>query len=209
MKEKILIELKKKYSGLSNELLGHIATSMATKVTADDQIQGAIDELDKMPISIPDYAAFLQKDGDKRVSEATRTHEQTLRSKYDFKEKGSGHANDDAKDDVIKTQLATLLKKIDELEKKGEQQALHTEFMSKLSKRKIPAAFAKGRTVESAEQIDSLLDEIEADYNTVKQEMVNEGLGGNEPPAGSSGGGSKVKPASDKELNEAMSNIKI
>lgn len=192
MRDKILAELKKKFPGLSNELLGLVADKMATKVTADDQLQGAIAELDNSPIPISEYAAFLQKEGDRRVSEATKTHERTLREKYDFKEKTKidpPPPNDPPKNDIeaMQAQLRQLTEKLTGFETKEQRQAWHDALMKKLGEKKIPAVFAKGKTLESADQIDAVLAEIEADYTEVKQGFTNEGLMQQPLPPGSEG----------------------
>lgn len=187
MKEKILAELKKKYSGLSNELLGLIADRMALKITAEDQIQGGITELENSPISISDYANFLQREGDRRVSEATKTHERTLREKFEFKEKAEPGPMPTPGNDDVKKQLELLNKKLQDMEQKEQKQLLQDKFIKKLTEKKIPLAFARGRVVESEDQIDAIVSEAENDFNEVKQSAVNEGLATNTLPIGSNG----------------------
>lgn len=77
MKEKILAELQKKFKGLPKAFLELFATKLAAKVTEDSQIEGAITELDNLPVSVQDLAAEYQREGDRRVTEARRTFDQT------------------------------------------------------------------------------------------------------------------------------------
>lgn len=194
MKEKILAALRLKYPGMPGELLGSIADKMALTITTDDQIQGGITELEKAPISIADYAAILQKEGDRRVSEGTRTHEAKLREKFEFKEKVTppgepkpGEPKPGEGDAEIKAQLASVLQKLATLESKEAKQGLQDQFAKKLAEKKIPASFARGRLIESADQIDKMLIEAEAEYTEVKQGLVNQGLGGLPIPIGGEG----------------------
>ena len=69
-KAKILAQLVKDYPGLSKHVLGLIADKLAAKVTDESEIEGAIAELENTPISIKDYADFLQKETDRRVAAA-------------------------------------------------------------------------------------------------------------------------------------------
>ncbi len=214
IKDRILAELKKKFPGLSNELLGLLAEKLSVKITEEDKIQGGIAELDNLPISISDYAQFLQKESDRRVSDATKTHEKTLREKFDFKEKGAPNPKTDpatppaAGDEELKTQLASLSKKIEVFEKKQAQQAIDEAFIKKLTEKKIPISFARGRVIESAEQIDTVLAEVEKEYDEIKQGLIDEGLRGEGKPLGGTNPKNKNQ-ASDKELEEVMSNLKM
>lgn len=188
MREKILAELKKKYSGLSNELLGLIADKLSVKITTDDQLQGGLAELDNSPIPVADYAAFLQREGDRRVSLATQTHERTLREKFEFKEKtpapGGPTPPKTENEDDLRTQMAALQRKLQDREAKEQRQELQNQFVQKLTEKKIPVAFARGRSFESAEQLDAALAEVEKDYTEVRQSLVNEGLGQQSQPFG-------------------------
>lgn len=218
MKEKILAELKKKYSGLSNELLGLIADKLAVKITTDEQIRGGIDELENLPISLPDYATFLQKEGDRRVSTATQTHERTLREKYDFKEKGNTPNPPNppnpptppgpGPDSELAAQVKAVADKLLMMERREQQQQMQDQFIKKLTEEKIPVTFARGRVIEQPEQIDAMLAEAKAEYTEVKQTLINEGLGEGTAPI-SGNGGPKAKHASKEELDAALSNLKI
>lgn len=70
MRKQILAQLKKQYPGVSEKVLGLIANKLAKTVTEENGIEEAITALDEGPISIREYADFLQRDGDARVQAA-------------------------------------------------------------------------------------------------------------------------------------------
>ncbi|GAA0561602.1 hypothetical protein [Chitinophaga japonensis] len=202
MKEKILAQLRVKFPGVPKELLGRIADKMATKVTAEDQIQGAIGELDNLPLSITDYAAFLQQEGDRRVTDAKKTWEQSQSKQDEDDDEGDdpASAKPDPKpgkkekkggnDDIAKLTAAVqaLTEKVNSNEQKHTQKTLTEQLHAKLGEKKIPVVFAKGRSVEKAEDLETVLAEIESDHNTYKQELVNQGFAVGTAPAGGNGG---------------------
>lgn len=216
-KVQILAALKVKYPGMSNELLGLLADELSATITEEDKVQAGVDELDKLPIPVPKFAAFLQKESDRRVTEATKTHEKTLREKYDFKDKGG--AGDPEKkpgegDDLqtkLFNQVTALANKLEEMEKKEKRQGLQDKFIKRLTEeKKIPVSFARGRIIESEDQIDTMLAEAEAEYTEVKQTLINEELGEARPPnAGTPASKGKNKPATEKELEAVLDNLKI
>lgn len=64
----------------------------------------------------------------------------------------------------IATQLEELYAKFKELEKREQRQVLQGNFVKKLIEKKIPASFARGRIIESEDQIATMLTETEAEY---------------------------------------------
>lgn len=202
MKEKILAQLRVKFPGVSKELLGRIADKLTAKVTAEDQIQGAIGELDNHPLSITDYAAFLQAEGDRRVTDAQRTWQQEQQAAGDEDEepddpkptkpavKGKKDKGGDDPISKLTTVVTQLANTVANMQKEGNQKTLTEQLHLKLGDKKIPVTFAKGRTVEKLEDLETVFAEIESDFTAVKQDLINQGLGGNSLPAG--GGGRDV-----------------
>lgn len=216
-KVQILAALKVKYPGMSNELLGLLADKLSAKITEEDKVQAGVDELDNLPIPVSEFATFLQKESDRRVTEATKTHEKTLREKFDFKEKGGGgnppkeevKGGDDVQTKLL-NQVAALATKLEEMEKKEKRQGLQDTFIKKLTEKKIPVSFARGRLIESEDQIDTMLAEAETEYTELKQSLINEELGEAKPPIGGTPGPKgKNKPATEKELEAVLDNLKI
>jgi hypothetical protein len=175
MKEKILAELKKKFPGLSNEFLGFLAIKLEPKATDETQIEGAIDELDKI-LPIKDQAAFFQSESDRRVTSA----EKTLRDKYDFKEKGAPQDPPDEKQkkgaDEYEKRMAAIDAKLAEIESREARQKLNDAFIKKLADEKIPLSFARGHVIEKPEDIEKAFTEASNEYAAVKQEFINQGF---------------------------------
>ncbi|SEV88856.1 hypothetical protein SAMN05428988_0151 [Chitinophaga sp. YR573] len=204
MKEKILAQLRVKYPGVPKELLGQIADKMAVKVTAEDQIQGAIGELDNLPLSITDYAAFLQKEGDRRATDARKGYVPATEQDDEKKDPANPNPKDkpekggDSEIAKLVQAVTALTAKVDGYEKKDQQKSFSQQLNEKLIEKKIPVVLAKGRLVEKAEDIETVLAEIEADHNSYKQELANQGFSTNTiPGSGNSVNVEKTKVEAD------------
>lgn len=205
MKTKILAELKKKFPGLPTEFLGFIASKLEAKVTEESQIEGAITELDNT-LPIKDQADFFQQESDRRVTAARQKFEAD--NKKDDSNNKKDDKSDDKKDDSkndISAQFKELSDRLSAYEKREAQAKLSESFHKKLIEKKIPVKFAKGRVIETEDQLETVLAEVESDYEEVKQELANEGLGGSKPPKGGDGKTSKL--ASKEEVNDVIENI--
>ena len=205
MREKLLAGLKAKFQGLSNEFLGLLADKGLAKVTEESQIEGFITELENLPIPVKDFAAFLQKEGDKRVTEAKK--------KWDEDHKPAEPKPAEPKPGEPKPEDPTvlILKKLTELEQRVSgfdaakaKEAAQAKLAKALADKKIPARFAKGRSVEKEEDVDALVAEIETDYSEFKQELINEGLVVSSQPKGGSPSGGKPD---DKEVESIVDNM--
>lgn len=227
-KTQILAKLVASYPGLSKHLLGLVADKLAAKVTEESQIEGAVAGLADLPISLQDYAGFLQKEGDRRVTEARTTWEQGQGNGDEGgegddgneptnppKPTGKGKPNKGGDDPISKltavvTQLATT---VANMQKEGTQKTLTEQLHAKLGEKKIPVVFAKGRTVEKAEDLDALVAEIEQDHDAYKQELANQGFSQTSKPLGSNQTPNTDKVDADvvnfaKQQNEKVSQTK-
>ena len=205
MREKILAELKKKYPGLQIEFLGFIAEKLSVKVTEDSQIEGALSELETLPISIQDQATFFQKESDRRVTEAKKKFE-TENPKPQPKPGGEpAKPTDPPKpDDETSKMLKELNEKITKLEDEKKKEKNLSDFQKEMTEKKIPAAFYKGKYRDGVELAD-LVTEIENDFKEFEQERNDAVLGGTTKPKGGSGGTSKK--ASDEEVKNVVDTI--
>lgn len=195
MKEKILAQLVAKYPGVSKKFLGLWADKMVAKVTTEEEIEGAVSELENLPVSIETLADAFQKEGDTRVNEAKKkwgTPAKTEPSKTD------PPAKDDPPADDTPSWAKTLMQKIEKLETEKVQSTLKERLDTILKEKKIPLSFAKGRTVNSEEDLEALSGEIEKDFTDFKQEMANSGLSIQTPPTGSA---ATPNQAIDKEID--------
>ncbi len=193
---------------MPKNLLEKIAVKLAAKVTAEDQIEGAVGELDNLPFPITEFSSFLQQEGDRRVTEAQRAWQQEQQETGDEEEdtddpvptpppatpgkpvskgKKPNKGGDDpiAKLTNVVSQLATT---VANMQKDGVQKTLTEQLHSKLGDKKIPLVFAKGRTVDKADDLETVLAEIEADYAEVKQGFNNDGLNNMSTPSGGTTG---------------------
>ena len=201
MKQKILAELKKKFPGLQNEFLLFIAAELEAKVKEDSEIEGAITELDTV-LPIKKQADFFQSESDRRVTEAKKKFEAEKKPEDKKEDKKDGKPSDD---DETKEMLKKAIERLDAFEKKESQSKLSERLKIELSKKKIPLQFAKRVVVESEEQLDVVLSEIETDYNEVMQGKIDSELEGSSRPKGSSG--KKLKAASKEETSSVLNSI--
>lgn len=220
MKYKILAKLQKKFSGVPKNLLGLIADNMAKKVTEESEIDDAITALDDLPLPIEAFAKHLQSEGDRRFAEG-RKQSKTKKEdddegeddddgeEGDDEEKskpgkrsgtGKGKGDKDKGDDPrlakLESLVTTLAESLTNMQKQGAQKTIAEQIAAKAKEKGIPAIFLKGRTVESAEEIDTLLEEIETDYEAYKQEQAEQGWSQTSLPAG---GGNGQQPKAGKE----------
>lgn len=207
MKEKILAELKKKFPGLQTEFLGFIAGKLTAKVTEETQIEGAITELDTI-LPIKEQADFFQSESDRRVTaakakfEAENKKDDKKEDKKDDQPKGDPKVPEELKS-IFET-IGSLKEKLDNMEKEKKTSGLTEKLKSKLAEKKIPLKFADRRTIESEEQLEAVLAEVEADFEEVKQELANEGFRSSAPPR-STGGANKL--ASKEEADLVVNSI--
>lgn len=181
MREKILAQLQTKYAGVPKQFLGLWADKLAVKVTEEGQIQGVIDELDNLPVSITDLATEYQREGDRRATEAMK------KKPTDQPQPPAGGQQQQQQDsNPVLAEIQALKSELAEFKKGQQQEFLGKQLAAKAAAKKIPAVFLKGRTVEKEEDLDTVLAEVEADFNVVKQDFANQGLLSTTPPVGGS-----------------------
>jgi hypothetical protein len=173
LKDKILAELRKKYPGLAANVLGLLAEKLEPTVSEESQIEAAVTALENSPIKPADYAQFVQKEGDRRVTEALKK----------TPPKTDPPKNDPPKPADPNDPLAQLLQEVtkgtakrEQLEKREGQKTVTEQFHAKLTEKKIPISLAKIVNPESADQLDEALATVEAEWNTMKQDLTNQGL---------------------------------
>lgn len=182
LKAQVLAKLKAKFPGLPEAFLGFVADKVSAKVTEESQIEGVIDELNNGAISLTDQAAFFQAESDRRVTEAKKKWEEKKPGSTNpnpKKKKGKEDDEDEEDDDALteqQRQLKELQAKVEAFERSQQTKSLTEQLHQKLKEKNIPLTFAKGRLPENADALDSLVTEIETDYNEVKQEFTNQGL---------------------------------
>jgi hypothetical protein len=213
MKEKILAFLKTKLNGVPDNYLLGVAEHYSKTVTEEKQIETTLTDgvIDLLKLN----ASLLQSEGDKRVTEATKTALKNFQEKHGLNEDGTlkkkvgrplkvkdvESDDSDETDEDVPAWAKKILAKNAELEQRIEAQtqertsAALAEKVSKHEKLKdIPSSYLKGRNLipKSEAEIDQLAAQIETDYNGFKQEMAEKGVVISVPPAGGGAEGEKV-----------------
>jgi hypothetical protein len=188
LKDKILAELRKKYPGLSQTVLGLLAEKLEPTTTEESQIEAAVAGLENLPIKPADYAALLQREGDRRVSEAEKKWKKPADDKKEDKEdkKDEDPNNPNA---ALAKQLQAMMEKLNQIEQKDKQRTVAQKLEAQLKEKKIPLAFAKGLTIDSEDDLETAIQQAESSYQEVKQELTNQGLISGLPKPGGQAGG--------------------
>ena len=182
MYKQILAKLVALHPGLSKAVLGLIATQLATSVTEESGIDAAITAFDNT-LPITTFASEFQKEGDRRVAEATKPKPADPKP-----EPGKDPA---PKGDDTPAWAKALMDKVDRLEKEKTQGGMTATLAERL-KGKVPASYYGKRALpEKPEDLDAFVAEIEADYTAFKQELANQGFQQAEPPMGGEQGSDK------------------
>lgn len=180
-KDKILAELRKKYPGLAANVLGLLAEKLEPTVSEESQIEAAVTALENSPIKPADYAQFVQKEGDRRVTEALKKTPPAPKPNEPNPPKPA-----DPNDPLAQLlqEFNKVSAKLEQLEKREGQKTVTEQLHAKLIEKKIPVSLAKIVSVESADQLDTALAAVEAEWNTMKQDLTNKGLMGSLPKPG-------------------------
>jgi hypothetical protein len=213
MKEKILAKLLIKYAGLSKTFLGQLAEKLSASVTAEDQIEGKLTELDSLPISVQDLATEFQKEGDRRVTEAQKAWAKANPTPpAPGKTEGDPNPPPPVPDDTPAWAKAlvesnkTLLEKVGNLEKEKQANSIIETLTTKLEG--VPEKFWKKRVLpEKTEDIDAFVTDAKADFESITQTKVEDDLSKIPKPAGGNGKGKDTKAASKEELDAVVPNI--
>lgn len=182
MKEKILAQLKAKFSGVSQKALGLIADKLAKKVTEESGIEQAITDFDNA-VGITDFAADLQREGDSRVTEAQKEWD-----KKNPKPATPPKTEEIPKGDDIPAWAKTLTDQIATLTKEKAQTSIRSKAAEQL--KDIPETFWKRAAVpETEDGLTEFVDSIKADYSSFQQGLIDKGLMNATAPAGGGAGG--------------------
>lgn len=207
MRNKILAELEKKFSGLSKKLLGLIADKLAKKVTEESGIEQAITDYDNA-VSITDLATDFQKEGDRRVTDAKKEWDKTNPKKPEKTEEEEEEEETPTPKPKAKKKNSDeppawakgLIETVTSLQKEKTEVTIKSRVAAKL-KDKVPEKFySKWALPEKEDGLDDFIKEIEDDWNEIKQDGVNTELGKSSKPEGG-GETSTVKPTGKEEAD--------
>jgi hypothetical protein len=220
MKEKILSFLKtsQKLSGVQDSYLLGVAEHYAKSITEETQIATTFTDgvLDLLKLN----ADILQREGDRRATEAGKTALKTFQEKHGLDENGKPledpskkkkkePASDPNEPEWFKSYREEQEKRINSLNEVIEAQKkekttadLATKVKSHDKLKSIPASFLKGRNLipESEDKIEQLVTELETDWNAFSQDLAEKGVHISIPP--SSDGKTKEGEAAGKKIAE-------
>lgn len=199
MKEKISAELVKKFPGLSKKFLGLLADKLATKVTEESQIEGALAELDNSPIPITDLATEFQKEGDRRVTDAEKEWKKKNPPKPEGKTEDP-KSDDPPKNDDVPEWAKALLNEVKTLKREKVQGTMKEQLKAKL--KDVPESYyAKRALPEKEEDLEAFAEEVKADYSAFEGELVEKGLMSTKRPVDGNGGPANTA-AVDADIKE-------
>ena len=192
MKEKILAQLKLKFAGVQTVLLGLIADKLSASVTEESAIEGAIANLEQLPVSITDFAKMLQTEGDRRATEAATTRENTLKEKFNLvaKQPGTPPANPPAageSNDETSKAILELKAELEAMKQKDIFAGLRSKATEALKAKNVPEKFFGSilavRELKSEEEVNSIVETVTTSWNDFQQELTDKGLGNIPKPA--------------------------
>ena len=193
-----MAELKKKFDGqLTTKFMESLSDRLALKIKEESEIEGAIAELENSPIKITD----LQAEGDRRAT-AEQAKQKDLKEK--IKELESKKEPPKEPEKVSdNNSLKALEEKIEEMEKDRKRREAKSKLEAKAKEKKIPQVLIENANVESEEEIEEALVNLEAKSKELKQQFLDDGLV-TEPPKKPSGGA-----GDDTQIKEDIKAFKI
>lgn len=169
MKEKIIEALKTRFKnlGFGEKAFDGVASFLEKTITDDTQIETGI-------AGVEPLLKGFQSDIDKRVTEAVAKAkaEATKPEPPATPEKPATQGDD------VPAWAKGILDRLDSYERREKQSELNSRLRAKLSEKKVPEWYLKGRTlkVESEAEIDNVATQIESDFAEARQMMVNDGV---------------------------------
>ncbi len=213
--EKIKAELRKQ--GLPESLAKFV------NVQNETEIEAAVAELKSFakPATLEDilkdealkgqYQSALQKEADRRVTEAIKTHETKLKEKYDFKEKSQGGNDPQPPTGFEKQfeQLTALISKqnetINQLVTEKQISERKTQISSKLKDKGVKGDYANLLVHLKDEELDSQIETLKNQEAKLEQDKTDEWIANGGRPPVSKGSGdnlSSLKEAAKKVITE-------
>lgn len=203
MKEKIMTFLKGKLQGTSESYLNAVSEHYAKSITEESQIEATLN--DGVIGLLKLNAEVLQKEGDRRATEATKTAVKNAFEKLGLDENGNKKETnpDDTTqkmEEFFNSKITPLQQELAAFKKKELQQTLQTKVIAKLKEKGVSEKYYNGRItdLENEEAIDALVTQIETGWKDLVQEYAEAGVHLVKPA--SSGSGIKEGEALGKEI---------
>lgn len=200
MKEKFLKALKDLFPSVKADILDRVAEAFASTAT-DDNLE-TITKSD----GVKNLINHFQVEGDKRATEAGKTAVKTFRDKHNLDEEGKPVEKKKPEENpndiqtivanAVKAAVEPLQQKLEGYEKRGTQEALQQEVLTKVreglktdTEKKGFDAWVKGRSIEidSKDKLDEVSGSISTSFSEYRQEMIDQGVITDVPPDGGGG----------------------
>lgn len=166
----ILAQLTAKHSGVSKAVLGLLAKKLAEKVTEESQIEGAISDFEaNSPMTIKEYADFVQAEGDKRVTDA-------LKKKEEPTPPTPPKTKDDETTDVsslVAKAVADALKPFQEMASTLQNSNRLNALKAQLKEKGVDESWAEDVVFGSDYDLDQTVAKMETKWNNTIQAGIN------------------------------------
>lgn len=200
MQELILAQLVTKNAGVSKVVLGLIAKKIAEKVTEESQIEGAIADFEeKSVVSVADYAALLQSETDRRVTEALKKAKEPDTPPNPADPPKPAESTDVA--GLIAAEVAKALAPIQALTGQIQNSTKINGVKAKLKAKGIAEDWADDIVIGEDFDEEATVARLEKKWNDAKQAIINTEVGEGRFIKGSGGGGNANFEQSVKDWN--------
>ncbi len=196
MREKILALLGAKFTGMRKDGLTALASALALQCTTEDDAKSLVEKVTDAQVT--EFVRDYRKEVDKEVSESTKTFENNLRKKFEFKEKVSKSDDNVPKDNaddisaIVKAAVAEAVKpfqdKLSSYEAEGVAKSRLQTLTEKLSickdetfKQQTLKDFSRMH-FDSDDAFTEYLNEKVTDIDTANQNVANMKLGNGGSP---------------------------
>ncbi len=170
MKKQILAELKKKYAGqLTSKFMDSLADRLAEKVEKEEDIEGAISELESSVVKIGD----IQTEGDRRVTELNAKLKEYEKRMEEIEAKPPEEKTVQDKVDVshLEGMIKGLQDKFDAKEKEAQKDKARAMLLERVADKRIPKVLLDKVSVSSPDEVDEAISQLEEDHKLLREEM--------------------------------------
>lgn len=201
LQEKILALLVAKFQGTRKDGLQQLAAAISLQVADETEANAVVDKLtaDKVSTFVTDW----RRKADAEIKKANETYEESLRRKYDFKDKnveppkpetdpkGEEGLTLEAIGKLIDTKMQGMQASITALNADKVATSRRELFVAKLDQAKVEGRqrdmmmrnFDRAnKTFANDEEFNGYLTELQGDLDALQQERADAGLTGNDKP---------------------------
>ncbi len=195
MKEKILAFLKTKLTGVPESYLEGVAETYSKTITGESQFETTF--TDGVIVALKNSATEIQKEGDRRANDATKSAVTNYEKKHNLKDGKPVKKEEPTKVDLndpkgiesivakaVDAAVKPLQDKLNAKEQAENQSTLRQHVIDKMTEGKSDAdvklmkSWLDGRTIniEKEEDIENVATSVGEKFNTHKQTLVDEGV---------------------------------